>query len=93
VATFVVWLVAERLGLSAVVTIVVFGLTAARYTTLSMPAQLRVSSFPIRGTATFVLNVLAFTLIGRQIRPILDRMNGSEGLCASAAWLWQWRES
>jgi monovalent cation/hydrogen antiporter len=80
VATFVVWLIAERLGLSAVVTIVVFGLTAARYSTLSMPARLRVPSFAIWGTVTFVLNVLAFTLIGLQLRPILDRLNGAEGL-------------
>jgi NhaP-type Na+/H+ or K+/H+ antiporter len=66
VATFSVWLLAERLGLSAVETIVIFGLTAGRYTTVAMPARLRVPSFAIWGAVTFVLNVLAFTLIGLQ---------------------------
>lgn len=45
VTTFGVWLVAERLHLSGVVTVVTFGLTAARSSTLSMPAAVRVSSF------------------------------------------------
>jgi CPA1 family monovalent cation:H+ antiporter len=47
VITFGVWLLAERLGLSAVVTIVVFGLTMAQRTTFRMQAALRVSSFAI----------------------------------------------
>lgn len=67
--TFGVWMLAEHFGLSAVVTIVVFGLTMAQYGALS--ARLRVTSFAIWESATFVLNVLAFTLIGLQMRPIL----------------------
>lgn len=72
IITFSVWLIAEQLGLSGVVTIVVFGLTAARNSTL--PARLRVSSFAIWESVTFVLNVLAFTLIGLQLRPILENL-------------------
>ncbi len=74
VATFGVWLIAERLHLSGVVTIVTFGLTAARSSTLSMPAAVRVSSFATWETATFVLNVLAFTLVGLQLRPLLPAL-------------------
>ena len=78
VMTFGVWLAAERLGLSAVVTIVVFGLTLARGSALSLPARLRVPSFAIWETVTMVLNVLAFTLIGLQLRPILETLDASE---------------
>jgi len=83
VITFGVWLLAERLGLSGVVTTVVFGLTAARRTTL--PARLRVSSFAIWESVTFVLNVLAFTLIGLQLRPILEALGEAERLHAVGA--------
>jgi Na+/H+ antiporter len=78
VMTFGVWLVAERLGLSGVVTIVVFGLTLARRHISSIPAHLRVPSFAIWETVTGVLNVLAFTLIGLQLRPILETLNETE---------------
>jgi Na+/H+ antiporter len=80
VMTFAVWIAAERLGLSGVVTIVVFGLTAARRSVSPMPAHLRVPSFAIWETVTFVLNVLAFTLIGLQLRPILEALNETERL-------------
>jgi CPA1 family monovalent cation:H+ antiporter len=83
VIVFGVWLLAERVGLSAIVTIVVFGLTAARRPTL--PARLRVSSFAIWESATFVLNVLAFTLIGLQIGPILESLGEAERLHALGA--------
>ncbi|MFL9826243.1 cation:proton antiporter [Rhodoplanes sp. SY1] len=77
VATFGVWLLAEHLALSGVVTIVVFGLTTARRTSLSEPARIRVISFATWETITFVLNVLAFTLIGLQLRPILETLERS----------------
>jgi len=77
VTTFDVWLLAERLGLSGVVTMVVFGLTMARRGR-PMPAHLRVPSFAIWESVTAVLNVLAFTLIGLQIRPILEALNDAE---------------
>lgn len=74
--TFAVWLLAEGLGLSAVIAIVVFGLIAARRGTL--PARVRIPSFAIWEAATFVLNVLAFTLIGLQLRPILLALDRAE---------------
>jgi CPA1 family monovalent cation:H+ antiporter len=71
VTTFGVWLLAERLHLSGVITIVTLAITAARAPTSSMPATVRVSSFATWETTTFVLNVLAFLLIGLELRPIL----------------------
>jgi CPA1 family monovalent cation:H+ antiporter len=78
VVTFGVWLAAERLGLSGVVTIVVYGITMAQRVSASTSAHLRVPSFAIWETVTFVLNVLAFTLIGLQLRPTLEALESSE---------------
>jgi CPA1 family monovalent cation:H+ antiporter len=78
VTTFAVWLLAEHLGLSGVVTIVVFGLTIARRNIAPMPARLRIPSFAIWETVTAVLNILAFTLIGLQLRPILEPLSPVE---------------
>lgn len=85
VSTFGLWLLAEHLGLSGVVTVVVYGLTLARRTAHRMPARLRVPSFAIWESATVVLNVLAFTLIGLQLRPILEGLSGAERLHAVGA--------
>lgn len=81
--TFGVWILAERLGLSGVVTIVVFGFGMARHTSTAMSARLRISSFAIWESVTFILNILAFTLIGLQMRPILDTLGESQPM------LWQ----
>jgi CPA1 family monovalent cation:H+ antiporter len=84
VTTFGIWLLAEHLGLSAVVTIVVYGLTIARRAA-PLPARLRVPSFAVWESATFVLNVLAFTLIGLQLGPILDALDEAERMRALGA--------
>ncbi|MBB3952474.1 cation:proton antiporter [Aureimonas jatrophae] len=78
VVTFGAWLGAERLGLSGVVTVVVFAITAARGTQYAMRARLRVASFAVWETVTVVLNVLAFTLIGLELRPILETLTSAE---------------
>jgi Na+/H+ antiporter len=73
VSTFGVWLLAEHLGLSSILTVVVYAITLARRAPREMPARLRVSSYAVWDTAVFVVNVLAFVLIGLQLRPILGR--------------------
>jgi Na+/H+ antiporter len=78
VMTFAAWLLADWLGLSAVVTVVVLGLTLGRRGSATLPARIRVPSFAIWETVTMVLNVLAFTLIGLQIRPILEGVSTPE---------------
>ena len=65
-----------------------------------MAARLRLPSFAVWETATFLLNVLAFVLIGLQLRPILDGMERDRlvfsigfalavlGICILARLLW-----
>ena len=68
-ATFGVWLLADRLSLSPIITLVVFAFTAAQLAPQRMAARVRVSSYAVWQTAVFVLNVLAFVLVGLQLRP------------------------
>ena len=75
VTAFGLWILAEDLGLSPIVTVVVFAITAARITPQSTPAALRIPSFAVWDTAVFVLNVLAFVLIGLQLRPIFEGLD------------------
>ena len=68
--TFRVWIIAEQLGLSGILTIVAYAITVARIAPARTPARLRVPSYAVWETVVFVLNVLAFMLIGLQLRPI-----------------------
>src|SRR6202012_6118752 len=70
---FVVWIVADHLGLSGILTIVAYAITIARTAPARTPARLRVPAYAVWDTAVFVLNVLAFILIGMQLRPIWSR--------------------
>ncbi len=71
ITTFGVWILADRLGLSSVLTTVCFAITAARSAPERTPARLRLPSYAVWETSVFLLNVLAFAFIGLQIRPIL----------------------
>ena len=77
VSTFGVWLLAEHIGLSSILTVVVYAITLARRAPRETPARLRVPSYAVWDTAVFVVNVLAFVLIGLQLRPILGRFPAS----------------
>ena len=77
VAMFGVWIVAEHLGLSGVLTMVVFAMTVARSAPARTPARIRVPSYAVWDTMVFLLNVLAFVFIGLQIRPILSALDPS----------------
>ena len=68
------WLLADRIGLSGILTIVTYAITIARQAPASTPAQVRVPSYAVWETAVFVLNVLAFVLIGLQIGPIFENL-------------------
>jgi monovalent cation/hydrogen antiporter len=74
VGTFGIWLLAEQLKLSAVLTMVCFAIAVARTAPASTPARIRIPSYAVWDTVVFVMNVLAFVLIGLQIRPILDSL-------------------
>jgi CPA1 family monovalent cation:H+ antiporter len=76
--TFAVWMLADRLGLSGIVTVVVFAILIAREAPDLIPARLRIQSYAVWEVAVFVLNVLAFILIGLQLKPILGRLTHAE---------------
>ena len=65
----------RALGLSGILTIVAYAITIARTAPARTPARLRVPSYAVWETVVFVLNVLAFMLIGMQLRPIWERLD------------------
>jgi CPA1 family monovalent cation:H+ antiporter len=75
ITTFGVWMIADRIGLSGVLTMVSYAITAARTAPQMTPARLRIPSYAVWDTVVFMMNVLAFIFIGLQIRPILDRLD------------------
>ncbi|MDQ0474990.1 cation:proton antiporter [Labrys wisconsinensis] len=78
--TFGVWILAERIGLSGILTIVSYAITVARTAPLRTPARLRVPSYAVWETVVLVLNAFAFVLIGLQLGPIWDRLAPAEHL-------------
>ncbi len=73
--TFAVWLLAERLHLSGILTVVVFAMATARRSAETTPARVRIPSYAVWDFAVFVLNVLAFILVGFQLKDILGRLD------------------
>ena len=74
VSTFGVWMLADRIGLSGVLTMVCYAITVARTAPERTPARMRIPSYAVWETVVFVLNILAFIFIGLQIRPILESL-------------------
>src|SRR3954470_1600015 len=72
VATFGVWILADRIGLSGVLTMVCYAITVARSAPGRTPARIRIPSYAVWETVVFLVNVLAFIFIGLQLRSILD---------------------
>ena len=79
-----VWILAERLHLSAVLCLVAFAMTIARTANLAIRPRVRIHSFAVWGTAVFLLNVLAFLLMGLQARSIVGAMTPDR--LREAAW-------
>src|SRR5919107_1740031 len=78
--TFGVWILAEQLHLSGIVTMVVFAMATARRASEVIPARIRIPSFAVWEVAVFVLNVLAFILVGFQLKSIGGRLDLATGL-------------
>jgi monovalent cation/hydrogen antiporter len=72
-STFAVWILAERLHLSGILTMVVFAMAVSRRAAQMIPARIRIPSYAVWEVAVFVLNVLAFILVGFQLRQIVER--------------------
>jgi len=70
--TFGLWIFADRIGLSGVLTMVCYAITVARTAPGRTPARIRIPSYAVWETVVFLLNVLAFVFIGLQLRPILE---------------------
>jgi Na+/H+ antiporter len=77
-STFGVWILAEHIGLSAVLTMVCYAVTVARQAPERVPARSRIPSYAVWETAVFALNILAFIFIGLQIRPILASLAAAD---------------
>lgn len=75
VQVFLVWIVADRLHLSAVLATVACAMTVARSMDINTSARMRVHSYAVWSTVVFLLNVLAFLLMGLQARLIAGRMD------------------
>jgi CPA1 family monovalent cation:H+ antiporter len=75
VGTFGVWILADSIGLSGVLTMVCFAITLARTAPARTPARIRIPSYAVWETVVFALNILAFIFIGLQIRPILESLD------------------
>lgn len=88
IGTFAVWVIADRLELSAILTMISYAMTLARLAPGRTGAKVRISSYAVWEVVVFVLNVLAFVLIGLQLRGILTRAEGADWsvdvLCAAA---------
>lgn len=88
VATFGTWVIAEKLHLSAILAIVAYAMVIARYIPERMSARHRVHSYSVWEAAVFLLNVMAFLLMGLQARQILidldpDKLWSAIGLAAT----------
>lgn len=84
VSTFAVWILADRLMLSPVITLVCYAITLARIAPARLGADRRISSYAVWEVAVFVLNVLAFIMAGLQLRPILTGLHSIVGTRALA---------
>jgi len=71
---FAVWILAEALRLSGILTMVVFAMAASRLAA-ETPARRRIPSYAVWEFAVFVLNVLAFILVGFQLKAIVARLD------------------
>jgi CPA1 family monovalent cation:H+ antiporter len=74
VISFLIWIAAEHLQLSAVLCIIAFAMTIASRAELRGGTRMRVQSFAVWGAVVFTLNVFAFLLMGLKGRSIIARM-------------------
>ena len=74
---FLLWIVAERLGLSAVLAVVAFAMTIANTGSPLSSARMRVHSYAVWTAVVFVLNVVAFLMMGMQVQNIVKGLEGA----------------
>ena len=77
-STFAVWVLADRVGLSGVLTTVCYAMTLARTAPGRIGARTRIPTNAVWETVVFALNILAFIFIGLQLRPILEGLQTAD---------------
>ncbi len=77
VGTFAVWIVADRIGVSPILTVVVYALTIARLS--DQRAEARMASFAVWDVAIYALTALAFILMGLQLKEVGANLDGRAG--------------
>ena len=77
-SVFWVWILAERLGLSGIITMVCFAITVAQIAPSQIGAQLRIPSYAVWDVVIFILDILVFVLVGLQLKPLLQRLDRQE---------------
>lgn len=78
ISTFVVWIIAAKLGLSPIITVVTFAMSVAQSGSTYIDGRRRIASYAVWDVAVFVLNALAFLLIGLQLRGIVERLGNTQ---------------
>jgi monovalent cation/hydrogen antiporter len=76
-STFAVWLLAEALHLSSILTMVVYAMTLSRVAANFIPARIRIPSYAVWEVVVYILNLLAFVLVGLQLKPIVARLDSA----------------
>jgi CPA1 family monovalent cation:H+ antiporter len=77
-SVFLVWILAERLGLSGIITLVCFAIMVAQIAPIQTHPRLRIPSYAVWEVVVFVLNLMVFMLVGLQLKPLLQRLNPTE---------------
>jgi CPA1 family monovalent cation:H+ antiporter len=78
VATFGAWIIAEHLHLSAILCVVAYGMTVAHLIPARQTPRERVNAYAVWEAIVFLLNVLAFFLMGLQASEIVERLPSAE---------------
>ncbi|RZJ94383.1 MAG: sodium:proton antiporter [Brevundimonas sp.] len=78
IGAFGVWITAEKIGVSPIIAIVVFGMVAARVSARRVEATVRAPSYAVWETVVFGLNAVAFALVGLQVGPLWRELSAGE---------------
>lgn len=76
-STFAVWLLADRLHLSSILTMVVYAMVTSRRAPNIISARIRIPSYAVWEVVVYILNLLAFVLVGLQLKPIIARLDAT----------------
>ena len=78
VTTYAVWIIAERLELSPILTVVAYAMVLSRWGAVRMPARMRLPSYAVWGAVVPLVNIFAFGLIGLELAPLLRRASRAD---------------